>query len=323
MSYRLLPYIFFITLALSCSHAVGQFDLPALPDEPSFAVDSDDADPGIFADQPSAAPVFDESPNLESNAESLPQLEPLPPISSDATPPRSSLKSSDKWREDRQEIISLQRQIRQHDKEDKEGRDELVTKLRDLMTGLFDADYAEREAAVVKLEERVGKLRADLEKRKAARDRIIGVRIDRLLLDADGLNFPVLGDEASVFSQPNFEVVKLIPQPNGDQIAEVLLKYTKEPRQRTTTYTVMVPQQRTRMTPKGTEVKYQVMVPEQRQRTETYYALVPINRKLAIKVPNGQDVHTFLEKAIKSEATPDSSRFSTPARRSDWKSVSY
>lgn len=57
----------------------------------------------------------------------------------------------------------------------------------------FDRDTTRREKEVVDLEERVKKLRDQVDKRKGAKDKIVGLRLDTILNEADGLGFPGQG----------------------------------------------------------------------------------------------------------------------------------
>ena len=60
-----------------------------------------------------------------------------------------------------------------------------------LLTDQFERDIQQREKELSDIESRVKNLRAQLDARKAARHRIIGLRLQTVINDADGLGFPV------------------------------------------------------------------------------------------------------------------------------------
>lgn len=57
------------------------------------------------------------------------------------------------------------------------------------LSGFFDEDMKNREAGIVKIEERVKKLRAQLEKRRDAKDRLVDLQVQLLVNEANGLGF--------------------------------------------------------------------------------------------------------------------------------------
>ena len=85
-------------------------------------------------------------------------------------------------------VQELKTKIREE--EDEDQRQKLADELTKVMQELFEEDFQKRDDEVKKLEDRVAKLRSSLDKRKAARDRIIKNRIEAILLEADGLGLP-------------------------------------------------------------------------------------------------------------------------------------
>ena len=78
---------------------------------------------------------------------------------------------------------------------DESKRAAAASELKMLLADIFDADLKKRNAELEKLEARVRKLRSALDKREAARERVLNVQIDSLLLEAEGLDFPHIGSE--------------------------------------------------------------------------------------------------------------------------------
>ncbi len=75
--------------------------------------------------------------------------------------------------------------------------------LAQLLLKQFDRDLATREKDVVELETRVKKLRDQFDKRKAAKDKIIELRLTTIQNEIDGLGFPGTGlGEGSTLPQP-------------------------------------------------------------------------------------------------------------------------
>lgn len=226
------------------------------------------------------------------DAESPFDLEPTTALNSDA--PRAQ-QPDDRARFI--EIAKLESQVRSHDGSDKSGRDALVKELTTLMEGVFDADYAVRDAEVRKLEERVGRLRAALDRRKSARERILQNRIDGLLLDADGLAFPSLmanrGDK-----NPRHEVISVRKLKNGSSVAKVRVSLPQT-RRRTVNYTFQVPQTKSRIVG-GVEQEFTFMVPETRSRSEEYTIYVPEGRTHEVTIPKGRDVSGFIAEFAKT-----------------------
>ena len=87
------------------------------------------------------------------------------------------------------------------DAEKEVGRKQLA----ELLEKQFNRDFETREKDVVELEERVKKLREQLDKRKAAKEKIIELRQMTILNSLDGLGFPEMsgagvGSGAEIFS---------------------------------------------------------------------------------------------------------------------------
>ena len=95
--------------------------------------------------------------------------------------PVEELQRRNRWRE-------LANQIRQT--EAAEERQVLGEELKGVLSEIFDEDIKQREASLAELEQRVAKLRESLDGRKTNRDRIIGLQLDSVLLEAEGLSFP-------------------------------------------------------------------------------------------------------------------------------------
>ncbi|MCA9150865.1 MAG: hypothetical protein KDA92_16250 [Planctomycetales bacterium] len=95
--------------------------------------------------------------------------------------PAEELQRRNRWRE-------LANQIRQT--EAAEERQVLGEELKGVLSEIFDEDMKQREASLAELEQRVAKLRESLDGRKENRDRIIGLQLDSVLLEAAGLSFP-------------------------------------------------------------------------------------------------------------------------------------
>ena len=68
--------------------------------------------------------------------------------------------------------------------------------IQQLLDKQFERDFQQREEELAPVEERVKSLRRQLDKRKAAKDDIIGLRLKTILNNADGLGFP--GDDGSL-----------------------------------------------------------------------------------------------------------------------------
>lgn len=184
------------------------------------------------------------------------------------------------------QIQMLEMKIRNH-KGKNDKRDRMVEQLTTLMEQVFDEDYARREESVTKLETRVATLRAALDERKAARERIIKNRIDGLLLESDGLAFPLQTNR----TKAQFDVQSIQQQGDGSYVAKVRIPQV---RFRTVAYQVMVPQQRTR-TVKGVPQQYTVMVPQTRTRQHAYTVNAPSGGDVhQVKIPKGQDINAYI-----------------------------
>lgn len=74
-------------------------------------------------------------------------------------------------------------------KEDAEGRAKVRDKLQELLGKQFDAQHQRREMELRRIEERVKRLRATMQKRNDARKEIIASRLDQLVREAEGLGW--------------------------------------------------------------------------------------------------------------------------------------
>lgn len=87
-----------------------------------------------------------------------------------------------------------------HESKDEEARKKAADTIREQLNAQFDRDLKRREKELSDIEARLKTLREQVEKRKAARDRIVGLRLDTIVNEADGLGFPA----DSVGSANNF-----------------------------------------------------------------------------------------------------------------------
>jgi hypothetical protein len=85
------------------------------------------------------------------------------------------------------EVNKLMKQLRETEDEAKKG--ELTKQLEAAVAKLFDEDLKARETELTKLEERLKKLRAQLDRRSKAKDEIIKLQIKVLQNEAEGLGF--------------------------------------------------------------------------------------------------------------------------------------
>ena len=195
---------------------------------------------------------------------------------------------------------------------DKTKRKAISKQIEKQMEVMFQADYKRREQELRQLEERVAKLRAAQDRRKASKDRVIRVRMEQMLLDAEGLSFP-LGRSAATFSQRaaatgryftpddgskqgDYQIESDKKQPDGSRLVTILMvRLQPETRRREVPYTVMVPQTRQRIV-NGEEQAYTVTVPETRTRTESYTVMVPTQEKLEFRVAKGETIDQAVEK---------------------------
>lgn len=70
------------------------------------------------------------------------------------------------------------------------ARKQAIDSIQQHLNGQFERDLQQREKQLADVEARVKTLRDQLEKRKAAREEIIGLRLKTVVNDADGLGFP-------------------------------------------------------------------------------------------------------------------------------------
>jgi hypothetical protein len=97
-----------------------------------------------------------------------------------------------------EEVDGITRQLRQTEGEAKKA--ELVNQLEIAVSHYFDEDLQLREADLAQLEQRVGKLRAQLERRRTSKSEITQLQVKVLVSDADGLG--ISGASHFYFSKP-------------------------------------------------------------------------------------------------------------------------
>jgi hypothetical protein len=85
------------------------------------------------------------------------------------------------------EIAKLMHQLRETEDEEKKG--ELTKQLETAVAKHFDEDMKARQTELTKLEERLKKLRAQLDRRSKAKAEIIQLQIKVLINEAEGLGF--------------------------------------------------------------------------------------------------------------------------------------
>lgn len=96
----------------------------------------------------------------------------------------------------RSEIGQLMHQLREATDDAKKA--DLTKKLETAVDKQFDEDLKNRETELTKLEERLTKLRAQLERRRKAKTEIIQLQIKVMVNEADGLGF-----SGASFADPN------------------------------------------------------------------------------------------------------------------------
>ncbi len=77
-----------------------------------------------------------------------------------------------------------------HSSKDEETRKKAADTIREQLNAQFDRDLKRREKELADIEARLKTLREQVEKRKAARDRIVGLKLDTIINEAEGLGFP-------------------------------------------------------------------------------------------------------------------------------------
>ncbi|MEL7498460.1 MAG: hypothetical protein AAFN77_12685 [Planctomycetota bacterium] len=106
------------------------------------------------------------------------------------------------WRYDdselkrRNEINSLVQQIAKSD--DETEKESIKADLKDRLEEQYDAYLDKMEAPIKELEERLVKLRNEFEKRKAARDELVKLRLDSFWYKANGMSWPGEGRSATI-----------------------------------------------------------------------------------------------------------------------------
>jgi hypothetical protein len=102
---------------------------------------------------------------------------------------------------------------------DDKGDVEDTKKLRDALARQFDAQQQRRALEIGKIEERLGKLKDTMKRRDAAKDTIIGRRVDELKGVTDDLGWEEtiapnrnrLGDDP--YSIPRYSIPNTVPAP--------------------------------------------------------------------------------------------------------------
>jgi hypothetical protein len=87
----------------------------------------------------------------------------------------------------RGEIARLMKELR--DAEDATAKSELTKQLETVIAKYFDEDLEARAAELTRLEERLNKLRSQLDKRRKAKAEIVQLQIKVLVNEAEGLGF--------------------------------------------------------------------------------------------------------------------------------------
>ena len=203
--------------------------------------------------------------------------------------PRSSDRNSHQqvWQQLRQKVLEAK---------DETTRKQRGAELQKFLESVFDEDLARRENELSKLEARLKKLRDSVESRKTNRDRIIGVRMDSLMLDAQGLGLPGLGAPSfdnNSGNHPKFQIDSLkVLGRNGDGSIAVQVVYTvlkDEKRTRTIQKTSF------KRRPNTNEV-----VPVTEQVEQVYFVRVPTQFKADAIIPAGEDMTRYLTKHLQS-----------------------
>jgi polyhydroxyalkanoate synthesis regulator phasin len=110
--------------------------------------------------------------------------------------------------EEAQEIQQYQEIVTTLRSDKPEAEKELARKqLSELLSVGFDRDLETRETDLKSLETRVQKLRAQLDKRKAAKQEIVDLRLKTIQNEADGLEYPGSATQPEGASNP------LVPVP--------------------------------------------------------------------------------------------------------------
>ena len=274
------------------------------------------AENGIFETNTSSSTDFGDA-SVSGEGFDLPQLQGNTASSfrrrgpNQASRRRVTVKES----QDVKKLRGLERSI--EEEKNAEKRVELAAELRKHMQMMFDADYQKREEELTKLEDRVARLREVQDRRKAARDRIIEVRIEKLMLDVEGLSFPMEREQAaqpgrsfnfrsaSQQFRPGVTILKqTVSDWDGFTDVEVL-HTTQERRQsvREVPNVKTVQQQRVR-TVGDRQQNYTVTVPTREMRQETYETVVPKQTVSHLRVPPGVDVTEYVEEQLSKEARP-------------------
>ena len=110
------------------------------------------------------------------------------------------------------QLVELRAKLRSA--KDEGARTSLAAQYKSLVAAIFDEDLARREGELKRVEARVQRLRNALEKRKAARTRIIDLQVNTVVLEAEGLSFPAVfppSDRRHQATLPGFRWQNTVP----------------------------------------------------------------------------------------------------------------
>ncbi|MCA9217381.1 MAG: hypothetical protein KDB27_30140 [Planctomycetales bacterium] len=223
------------------------------------------------------------------------------PVVGDATP-HAMTEHQQKWNSLREMVLKAA---------DDETRKMHADAMKSFLEHVFDEDLARRESELGKLETRIQKLRTSVERRKSNRDRIIKVRLDALLLDAEGLGLPGLGASAFQSKTPTPKIISYtVLGQNRDGSNAVRIQYV--------TYKDVQRARSVAHTAFQTKPGSDQLVPVTQQRQEVYTVKTPVNVDKDVLVPAGEDVMTYLKNEIqKPETEKRNPRQTRNSRRSN------
>jgi hypothetical protein len=135
--------------------------------------------------QVAAQPVPPGAPNVM--LQTAPQNVPLVPMYYPSTGTRTYALSAAPGTAAQSEVAQLVKQL--EDAEDSAKKVEITKKLETAVGKAFDQDMETRESDLTKLDERVKKLRGQLDRRRKAKEDIIQLQIKVLVNEAEGLGF--------------------------------------------------------------------------------------------------------------------------------------
>lgn len=155
---------------------------------------------------------------------------------------------------------------------DDKARDALAAELEKLVEEIYDMELKQMKDSLARMQK-------DITKREAKRDAMIEERIAKLLDPNAAIGGPA--------GEKPYFIESIKKQKDGSSIAKVrITKRTPQTQQQT--YTVMIPQTRTRMV-NGKEQSYTVKVPEQRTRTVTVMATSTGEEVHTVTIPKGKN----------------------------------